>query len=199
MLDETYFWGKLSLPLAEVGASYGGGVGSNTERLMVTSAEKTLSELINSFEFDGLSYLFGGDFAESYIMGFENIQLPSGIDRDEFTSDVRNIIYGVSEIGGLPLSPVANYVFLMIENYTKTKRMQKAVVQNLVLNTNPIDNKLFSTRVINEMVYMTIRDMEKIVAYFDSKGIDYSIAERFSSVRILNNFPTKNKINSLFL
>ena len=49
------------------------------------------------------------------------------------------------------------------------------------------------------MVYMTIRDMEKIIAYFDSKGIDYSIAERFSSVRILNNFPTKNKINSLFL
>lgn len=218
ILDETYFWGNLSLPIAEVGKPVSSLDDSSTGKLMVTSAEKLLSELIDCYEFEALVYLFGNKFAESFANEFPVLSEYVGTIFD----DVKGIIYRKSLMSKLPISSVANYVFLMIDNFTKTKRMQKAVVQNLIVNTSPADNKLQTSRIMNEMIDLTIATINDLIVYFNENGInikdgtvissgysfDYS-AEYFSDVifireaAVFNNyhglFEKKKYVNPLFL
>lgn len=169
ILTKDYFWGDLELPLREQG-------GSLTETLIVNSADMRFSEALQVYEFEGIKYLYGDVFYHKFIDKFGG--------NEELFGKVKSALYNEE----LKASPIANYVWLMIENKAQTKRMEKMVAVPNVANMKMAYNAIEIERVKNRMRTRYCDTLNRLIA---QNGLKYS--SNFSIITengeiVLDNF-----------
>lgn len=133
-LNSSYFWGTLRLPMLNARSE---AVGISSQGTISTQ-EILLKEYIDTFEPEFLLKLLGDSLYENFMEGI------SKTSPEKIWVDLRDMIFRDSGIKNYPnpISPCANYVYVMIRRETKSLDMLKGNgMQQVSSVTHTNDNR----------------------------------------------------------
>jgi hypothetical protein len=178
LIDETYFTGELKLPNLPVN-----GAVSGVALALQTVGENNLDVFVDKYVTDYLVRLFGRELALRFLEEIAK-PLPSQI-----WVDVQDQL--LMEFGAYKASPLANYVYFMVNRDAVTKTTQAGEADPDFDYAENVSNRRKFSRAWNEMARMTVRVFLWFCAheeaYRDYAG-DYSGREVHSIATYINDF-----------
>jgi hypothetical protein len=143
LIDDTYFIGELRLP----NLPFNGAV-SGVSLAVQTVGESNLDVFVDKYVTDYLVRLFGREFALRFL---EEIGKPQP---GQIWIDVRDQL--LQRYGSYRASPLANYVYFMVNRDAVTKTTQAGEADPDFDYAENVSNRRKFARAWNEMVGMTV-------------------------------------------